>query len=124
MPAQPDQTDRDGPRREAFPKALRILRRAEYRQIQDHGRKIHTAHLLLFSAPCDGDQPRLGIVATKKVGNAVVRNRLKRRVREVWRRHRGEFPRGRALVVLIKRDAQDLDSATMAAELLRASKRC
>lgn len=45
--------------------------------------------MTLFAAPAPADHPRLGITATRKVGSAVVRNRLKRRVREIYRRWSG-----------------------------------
>ncbi|HEY3360134.1 MAG TPA: ribonuclease P protein component [Polyangia bacterium] len=123
MSTSPDEKDaHGGAHPEAFPKTLRLRRRSEFRRVQDHGRKVHTGHFILFVSEC-ADGQKLGITATRKVGNAVVRNRLKRSVREVYRRHRAAFPRGQAVVVLIKRGMQDLDSRTVEDELLRAAKR-
>jgi ribonuclease P protein component len=110
-------------RAEAFPRALRLRRRSDFRRVQDHGRKVHTGHFILFATECAEGTQRLGITVTRKTGNAVVRNRLKRYVRETWRRHRDAFPRGLEIVVLIKRGMQDLDSHSVETELLRASQR-
>jgi ribonuclease P protein component len=51
-------------------------------------------------APNDVSVPRLGIVASRKVGNAVVRNRVKRLIREVFRRSSDARPAGVDLVVI------------------------
>jgi ribonuclease P protein component len=110
-------------RSESFPRQLRLRRRAEFRAVQERGRKVHTAHFLLFALDAAPGEPRLGITASRKVGPAVVRNRLKRCLREVFRRHRDQFPRDTALVVLVKHAAAELDSAAVASEILRATRR-
>jgi ribonuclease P protein component len=74
-------------RRARFPRAARVRKRADYLAIQNRGRRVSGSHLLLFGQPGRG---RLGITVSRKVGGAVVRNRLKRWIRECWRRHRPE----------------------------------
>ena len=64
----------------------------------------------------DGGPARLGITVTRKVGNAVRRNRIKRLVRE-WFRTRKEQLSGCDLVVIARRGASDLDLTSAAAEL-------
>lgn len=110
-------------RSESFPRQLRLRRRSEFRAVQDRGRKVHTAHFLLFALDAAPGPGRFGITASRKVGSAVVRNRLKRYLREVFRRHREEFPRDKDVVVLVKQVAAELDAETVAAEVLRASRR-
>lgn len=61
--------------------------------------------------------PRLGITASRKVGSAVVRNRVKRRVREWFRRRRSELPEARDIVVIARAGAADLDQRATEAEL-------
>ncbi len=68
---------------------------------------------------CD-DAPgvrRLGITASRKVGNAVVRNRLKRAVREWYRGNRSKLAEGVDIVVIARPGAARLDSAGIAANL-------
>jgi len=60
---------------------------------------------------------------TKKVGSAVQRNRIKRVVREVFRRNRPLFPRSHDLVFIAKRSATDIDYGSLLSELQRAAKR-
>jgi ribonuclease P protein component len=85
---------------------MRIRRRAEYVAVQSNGLKLHGRHVLAMAnkrsdAALSG---RLGITVTKKVGNAVVRNRIKRLVRE-WMRLHGWVPVGWDLVVVAKDSA-------------------
>ena len=60
---------------------------------------------------------------TKKVGNAVQRNRIKRVVREVFRRNRQLFPSSHDLVFIAKRGTTDIDYASLLSEVQRAAKK-
>jgi ribonuclease P protein component len=74
-----------------FPKSSRLLKRADFRRVYDEGKKLPSAS---FSAIClrrqgDGSQegsPRVGLTVPRALGNAVQRNRLRRRMREAIRR--------------------------------------
>jgi ribonuclease P protein component len=68
------------------PTPQRLKRRAEFLRVSARGRKAPMAGLVLqaLARPDDGP-PRLGFTVTKKVGNAVVRNRTRRRLREAAR---------------------------------------
>ena len=81
----------------------RVKKRAHVQMTQERGRKHHTLNFLVVVLP-RGDEgpPRLGITVTKKVGNAVQRNRIKRIVREVFRRERTRFPTGCDIVWIAK----------------------
>lgn len=111
---------------EGLPRRLRLRRRREYLRVQTTGRKHHTRHFLVFAAPVESnpegtgsDLPptRLGITVTRKVGNAVVRNRIKRLVREVFRRNHGRFAPGLDLVWVAKRGAAGVELAGVEADL-------
>jgi len=78
--------------REGFPKRHRIVRGSEYRVIYSTGRKLQSERFVLFCRVNDLPYPRLGITVTRKVGSSVVRNRIKRLFREVFRRSSGEIP--------------------------------
>ena len=69
----------------ALPPARRIRRRGEFQRVFDAGRRAHGRYLTIIAAPRSGADSRLGIVASKKLGGAVVRNRAKRLIREMFR---------------------------------------
>ena len=101
----------------------RLKRRYEFRQTQLSGRRIHTPHFLIVVQPNALQNTRLGITVTKKVGTAVQRNRIKRVVREVFRRNRGLFPGSHDVVFIAKRGANDIDYRSLLNELRRAAKK-
>jgi ribonuclease P protein component len=86
-----------------FPKSNRILRRDEFRRAYDNGRKVQARYFTAFVLPNSGEQPRLGITATRKVGKAVGRNRARRLVREAFRKNKWLAPRGVDIVINVKR---------------------
>lgn len=85
--------------------------------VQSQGKKLHGRHLLAFVRrhECDAGTGRLGLTVTKKVGNAVVRNRIRRLLRESMRRQ-GWVPSGWDVVLVAKESAarqvhlEDFDS--------------
>jgi ribonuclease P protein component len=87
-------------------KEMRLRRRAEYVAVQTTGLKLHGRHVLALARKRSDPElvGRLGITVTKKVGNAVVRNRIKRLVRE-WMRLHGWVPVGWDVVVVAKDSA-------------------
>ena len=103
--------------------ADRLKKRYEFRQVQLSGRRIHTPHFLLVVRPNALPNTRLGITVTKKVGTAVQRNRIKRVVREVFRRNRQMFPASHDVVFIAKRDAASIGYDSLLAELQCAARK-
>jgi len=108
-------------RRQTFRPEDRVRRRADYLRIQSQGRKIHTAHFVLAVLPRQDAGPscRLGITVTRKVANAVGRNRIKRLMREVFRRNRGLFPPACDVVAIAKGGADTLGYEGVLSEIAR-----
>lgn len=120
----------------SFSRAQRIRKRADFVRIQDTGTRVNTKHLLILLSAQSRPRPaldvskaqgegegesapaRLGIVASRKIGGAVQRNRCKRLVREVFRLHPELFPPGLEVVIIVRPETQELGREALAAELL------
>ena len=76
------------PRPESLPKEKRLAKRREYLRVYETGRKLFSRYCVVFFAANDLPFSRIGVTATKKLGKANVRNRLKRWTRETYRRQR------------------------------------
>ena len=100
-----------------FPKSLRLLKRQEFQQTWRLGCKKHTPHFIVCFYRHGGDTVRIGITASRKTGNAVARNRIKRLVREYFRRHQNNFQPGLDLSVIAKNGAARLDYVALSGEL-------
>jgi ribonuclease P protein component len=74
------------PKVEAFPRSSRIGARRDFREAYEEGVKHHGRLVVVFARPRASGGVRLGLTATRKAGGAVVRNRARRRVREIFRR--------------------------------------
>ncbi|MGH7805868.1 MAG: ribonuclease P protein component [Candidatus Binatia bacterium] len=105
----------------SFGKALRIRSRGEFQTIQRRGRRRHSPHFIVISIDRPtATVPRLGITVSRMVGNSVVLNRVKRRVRELFRVIRHELPPTADFVVIAKPGAGELTSTASVAELSTA----
>lgn len=100
----------------------RLTRRAEFLRVAAKGRKAPMPGLVLQALKRGDDAPaRLGFTVTKKVGNAVIRNRTRRRLKEAARLLLRDQPLAGADLVLIGRDAtRSRDFAALREDLLRA----
>ena len=90
---------------QSFPKAFRLLRREEFQGVYARGDRVVGRYVLVHVLPNQLGHPRLGVTVTKKSGKAVVRNRWKRLIREVFRRNKGAFPPV-DMVVTVKRGVE------------------
>jgi ribonuclease P protein component len=100
--------------------AEKVRRRADYLRCYRTGRRRHGGLAILYFAPNQVGHPRIGITASRKVGQAVLRHRLKRRIKEIYRRwnDRGNLP-AMDLVIHLKPEAGAADFRSFRAELLR-----
>lgn len=107
-------------RGEGFAKSVRIRKRREFLAVQRRGRRRHTTNFIVIvsrNATAEMRPSRLGVTVSRNVGNSVIRNRVKRAVREFFRRVRARVAPGLDLVVVAKPGSGDLPSAAIGAEL-------
>lgn len=98
-----------------FPKSKRLLKTREFRHVFNGGLKSVSRHLVLFGMPSQTD--RVGLVVSKKVGNAVVRNKVKRILREQFRQFGSGSPLPMDIVVVARHTAKDANSTELAKSL-------
>ncbi len=113
-------------RPETLPKEKRLAKRREFLRVYETGRKLFSCYCVFFFAGNDLSYSRVGVTATKKLGKANVRNRLKRWTREVYRRQREplRFDQGALdLVINIKPNAAEANFRDYSSDLERALRR-
>jgi ribonuclease P protein component len=107
-----------------FPKDERLRKRPEFLQFNAGASKMHTPHFLLLWKETAGT--RVGFTVSKKVGNSVIRNSIKRRLREFYRQNKSLFILA-DINIVAKKGAEVLDfhhvSTELAAALGRLRKR-
>ncbi len=96
---------------------------ADYQRVFGQGRKAVARHLVVWILPSPGGPFRSGVIASRKVGNAVVRNRCKRRMRELVRAQFHRFPPGYDLVVIARAGLADCPWADAVADFDLACRR-
>ncbi|MGE3957857.1 MAG: ribonuclease P protein component [Vicinamibacterales bacterium] len=104
-----------------FRTSERIKRRSDYQKVYDRGVKVHTKTFTLFRLPNGLEVGRLGIAATRKLGGAVVRNRAKRLVREVFRRNKPA--KGCDVVIVPRRELLDASLVALESEFRNSLER-
>ena len=90
-------------RRSKFPRSVRLLRHADFERVYKQGRRHFASHMTVFYLPraeagAEAAGPRVGFTVSKALGGAVVRNRMKRRLREAVRLH-GAIPAAMDVVI-------------------------
>ncbi|MGE0328896.1 MAG: ribonuclease P protein component [Polyangiaceae bacterium] len=104
--------------RQCFPALRRVRTPGEFRRCQQTGRRLHTAHFVLVVYARGDDEPaRLGLTVSRRTGNAVARNRMKRLLREAFRTSEAAWPRGVDLVIIAKQGPGELTLHDVVAEL-------
>jgi len=107
-----------------LPRSARVRKRGAFVEIQRDGKKTAGTALLMLVLPQRKPGPaRLGLTVSRRVGGAVVRNRVKRYAREVFRLNPEWFVAGRDYVFVARPGAAALDFEATQAEIARLCKR-
>jgi ribonuclease P protein component len=111
-----------------FPRSSRILRSADFRLVYDHGFRVSGPLFAAFCRAREGDSidlgPRLGLTVPRAVGKAVVRNRIKRRLREAFRLHRAKIAPQWDIVLNPRLAALEAEFGEIEREMGRVIEKC
>ncbi len=102
---------------QTFERFRRIRRSSDYKRTWQEGRRYHTTHFVVIVNP-GREFSRLGITVSRKVGNAVCRNQLKRWIRDLFRNNYKQFGLIVDLSIIAKRQAGPLSRSQVDRELL------
>ena len=87
----------------------RLRNSREFRYVYDNGKSFANKYLVMFFIENNLDFNRVGFATTKKLGNSVVRNKFKRRMRESYRLNKDKFKQGYDIIFLSRAGAKDID---------------
>jgi ribonuclease P protein component len=105
-----------------FPRDARLVRRGEFDAVYRAGKRRSSSHFTVFFRANQMSESRFGFSIKKALGGAVVRNRIRRRIREIIRCQRLEIPTGWDVVIHPKNAALRAEFTTLTADLLRMLK--
>ena len=107
-----------------FPKAARLTQSAEFARVRTEGKPVHGKMLVLGVLKGRGENDgRIGIVTSRRVGGAVIRNRVRRLLREVFRAMRPRLIPGLWLVAVAKSPAAKATLAALTEECSQLARR-
>ena len=87
----------------SFARHERLTRKNDFKRVYEQGEKTVSSSFILFCyMHRERSYRRLGITASRKIGNAVTRNRCKRVIREIFRRNKELFPQGADIVIVVR----------------------
>ena len=91
---------------------------AQFTDVYKNGRSKANKYLIMYIKENDTEKNRFGISVSKKVGNSVVRHRIKRLLKESYRLHEGMFNNGLDIAVVVRGGASDISYREMESALL------
>jgi ribonuclease P protein component len=106
-----------------FPREARLVRRGAFDAVYRAGKRLSSTHFTVFVRNNELALSRFGFSIKKALGGAVMRNRIRRRLREMVRCHRQEIPAGWDIVIHPKSPVGKTPFAALAEELVRVLKK-
>ncbi len=95
----------------------------QFNRVFEFGKSYVSKNLVLYALPNDLDYNRLGFIISKKVGNSVTRNRLRRILKEVYRNKKESIKDGFDMIFIVRHRASNLDYRTAEGEFVKLLKK-
>ena len=103
--------------------SIQSLRNREFSPVYRKGKRAADLCFVMFFLENGTDSNRLGITVSKKIGNSVVRSRVKRIIKEAYRLHEKDLRQGLDIVIVARSAAVDKKSTDMEVSLMRLASR-
>ncbi|WFA08316.1 ribonuclease P protein component [Tissierella sp. Yu-01] len=103
-------------------KRYRLRKNLEFRKVYNNGKNFWNRNLVLYIRKNDLEETRLGLTITKKVGNAVVRNKIRRRLKEIYRLNLYRVKDGYDLIIIPKKNVVDISYKELESALIHILK--
>lgn len=98
-----------------------LKKNKDFKFVYDHGKSYANRYLVMYVLKNNSDKNRIGIQVSKKVGNSVIRHRVKRLIKESYRLHEEMFNSGLDIVVIARVSAKDADYNKIESALLHVA---
>jgi len=102
-----------------FPRSRRLAKQHDFKRLYRTGLKKTNRYLTVYTSPVQGRQGKVGIVAGKRLGSAVERNRIRRILRETFRTSQHQISDQTDIAIVVKSPALDLPHHELAEQLLQ-----
>jgi ribonuclease P protein component len=99
-----------------------LRKNSDFQAVYKSGKSYANKYLVIYTSKNGTDRNRLGISVSKKVGNSVVRHRIKRLVKESYRLHEQMFNSGLDIAVIARQGSDACDYASIESALLHLMK--
>lgn len=106
-----------------FPKKSKIKAKREFQGVYEKGHSVVDGLSVFYVLPGENENTRIGFAVGKKIGNAVIRNHVKRMMREVFRLHKTRLKPGYRVIWVARKKLAAADFKTFERVFLRLAKR-
>ena len=107
----------------SFPKSVRLLESADFRRVTSTGRKLSGRFFLFFALQATESEGRIGLTVSRRVGDAVERNQVKRHLREFFRLNRHTLFAGHVWVAIARPQSGSASAVALRQDLQKLFRR-
>ncbi len=106
-----------------FKKYERLHNRKNFIKLFQNGKKVYSKYFLIYYLANELEYSRIAVVVKKKFGKAVERNKIKRRIREIYRCNKSNFRQGIDMIIFVSENCKNLDFINLRKELIKLSEK-